>query len=92
MIPEESQDYEKTFNEFWAEIVLNPDGSLNVDQIKRELHDYRALLENVPKVYDHITNGRISKPLTPADVVCSVADEEFNKAVELECKEMSTWN
>jgi hypothetical protein len=38
------EDYEKTFEDFWQLIVCNPDGSLNLDQVKRELHDYHTVL------------------------------------------------
>ena len=63
------------FEEFWAPIVLRPNGVLDFEQVKRELHDYRGLLEEVPKVYMHITEGRISKPHTLADAVIGVHDE-----------------
>lgn len=66
---------EKTFNEFWRGIVENPDGTLNRDQVMRELHDYWVLLEEVPKVYDDITGGRFSKPNTAAHhVIAEVAE------------------
>jgi hypothetical protein len=69
------EDYEKTFDAFWADIVLGPDGELNLDQVKRELHDYKMLLNEVPLVYQSVTGGVISKPNTLAREVIALADE-----------------
>ena len=81
------EDYEKTFKEFWQEILCLPDGSLNLDQVKRELHDYHTLLDNVPKVYSHVTGGLISKPNTVAEAVIAEADDCVNKWVDEMIKE-----
>jgi hypothetical protein len=69
-------DYERTFEEFWNPIIM-PDGDLNMDQLKRELHDYRTLIRNVSKVYDHVTGGYISKPMTNPDVVIREANRNY---------------
>lgn len=68
--PEVVQD----FDTFWRDIVM-PDGKLDFDQVRRELHDYHDLLVEVPKVYGHITDGRISKPNTLASSVIRVHDD-----------------
>jgi F0F1-type ATP synthase delta subunit len=77
------EDYETTFEEFWKDLVTNPDGSLNIDQVKRELHDYNCMLDEVPKVFCHVTGGLISKPNTKADFVI----EEFENYVDKLLKE-----
>lgn len=77
-----AEDYEQVFDEFWREIVCNEDGTLNVDQVKRELHDFHTLIENVPKVYDHVSGGRISKPNTLAFEVISCFEEHVDRCVE----------
>ncbi|MEV8638913.1 hypothetical protein AB0395_45390 [Streptosporangium sp. NPDC051023] len=74
-------DYEKTYNEFWKEIVEHPDGTLDRDQLMRELADYRMVLREVGLVYDHITGGRISKPNTLATAVMAVADDRVEEIV-----------
>jgi hypothetical protein len=71
----ELTDYEQTWEDFWKDIIVEPDGAINLDQIKRELHDYRVLLHNIPLVYDEVTNGKISKPNTdPVHVIQAVWD------------------
>lgn len=70
-----AEDYEQTYTDFWKGIVEHADGSLNRDQMMRELHDFHALLDEVPKVYDEVTGGRISKPNTAAHHVIGEANE-----------------
>lgn len=67
-------DVEETFENFWKDII-EPDGVLDLDQVKRELHDYKMLLDEVPKVYGEITGGRISKPNTLAFHVLSAHED-----------------
>lgn len=76
-VPTNTKD--KTFEEFWASIVTNEDGSLNVEQIKKELHDYHNIMEEVSKVYDHITGGMISKINTKHECVILEADQHYDK-------------
>jgi len=63
------EDYEKTYEEFWKNLVENPDGTLNKDAIMRELFDFSFVMENVTKVYCEITNNRISKANTYAEEI-----------------------
>lgn len=73
------KDYEETYEKFWKDIVENSKGEIILDKIKRELHDYANLLDNVPKVYDYVTGGLVSKPLTDPSVVMELADEHYYK-------------
>jgi hypothetical protein len=59
-------DYVQSYDDFWKEIVEHPDGTLNRDQIMRELHDYRVVMKQVSIAYDDVTSGRLSKPNTAA--------------------------
>jgi hypothetical protein len=68
------KDYEKIYKEFWKEIVENPDGSLNLDQVKRELADFKGLMTRATEVFMHVTGGKVSKLNTLAEVVISLAD------------------
>ncbi|MFF4417048.1 hypothetical protein ACFYY8_31390 [Streptosporangium sp. NPDC001559] len=77
----EQPDYEKTYDEFWKEIVERPDGTLDLDQLKRELADYRMVLREVGEVYCHVTGGQISKPHTAAATVIAVADDRVQEIV-----------
>lgn len=80
------KDYEKTYEEFWKDIV-EVNGALNLDQVKRELHDCSLLLDNVPKVYHALTNGEVSKPLTDPNVVIQLNIEIIQEHIEEALKE-----
>jgi hypothetical protein len=80
-------DYVKVYNDFWKGIVENPDGTLNLDQVQRELFDFHTAMGEVGQVYDHITGGQISKVNTKASAVIAVADEHVNEIVEDELRE-----
>jgi hypothetical protein len=79
------KDYQRSWNEFWKPLCTKS-GKVNLDAVKRELHDYRMVLREVPKVYDHVTRGRICKANTLAREVIAVADdvrnEEINEAIK----------
>lgn len=75
-----ADDVQKNWSEFWEPIVA-PKGIVDLELIKLELSDYRMMLNFVPRVYDHVTGGRISKPNTDPDVVCSVADDYRNDLI-----------
>ena len=68
---------EEKYNSFWKEIVENEDGTINMDQLKKELSDFTLLIANVTKVYCNLTNSKISKPLTDPDVVIAVVEDCF---------------
>jgi hypothetical protein len=59
---------EKIYEEFWKPLV-EKDGVLDIEQVKKELHDFYIMIQEVPKVYCEVTNGMVSKPLTSADIV-----------------------
>lgn len=85
------KDISEEYDSFWKQIVENKDGTINLDQLKKELSDYSLLLDNVPKVYMDITNDRISKPFTDISVVISqyeqILEERIADAIEefLQC-------
>ena len=83
------QDYEKEYEDFWKDII-EEDGVVNMDQVKRELSDFSKIIGNVGKVYDHVTCGQVSKPLTDSDVVIALHDDIRTKDIDdalLEYKE-----
>lgn len=75
------EDYEQVYEDFWKELVANPDGTLNVDAVKRELFDWYFAMGEVAEVYCHITDGALSKPNYYASGVISVADEYVDRLI-----------
>lgn len=72
---------------FWKGVILKKDGSVNITQLKKELSDFSHVLEQVPKVYMHITNNLLSKPNYFAEAVISKADECYREATVESVKE-----
>lgn len=80
---DEPRDHMEVFAEFWADLVMRPDGTnqLDRDRVARELADYSNLLSEIPLVYDHITGGLMSKPNYAAADVIAVADDRVERIV-----------
>lgn len=81
------EDYEENYNKFWREIVQNPDGSINLDQVKRELFDFYRVMQNAAEVYCEITGNRVSKPLTDVNVILGLWEEGIQKRIEEEIQD-----
>lgn len=70
----DTAEHEVIYQSFWKKIVA-PDGRIVMDQVKKELADYKVLLEEVPKVYDELAG--LSKPHTAADVIISRVNDRM---------------
>lgn len=79
---ERSTPVEETWESFWKPIVSNEDGTINIEQVKKELADFSFVMEQVPKVYCHITGDRMSKVMYRAEDVIRVADDYFNEQLK----------
>ncbi len=55
-------------NDFWKELVVK-DNELDIEQVKKELHDFYFIMEQVPKVYMAVTGDKLSKVMYPAGTV-----------------------
>ena len=68
-------EVQRVFSEFWRDIVIKPNAEWDLEQIKRELYDYRMLMLNATRVYMELTGGRISDLTTNPDVVIDEAND-----------------
>lgn len=75
---------EVNFQEIWKEIIMNQDGTVNLDAVKRELYDFSHLIVRASEVFCHVTGGRISKPNTVAAAVIEEADNHYQSIYEEE--------
>ena len=76
-------EIDKVYNDFWKPLI-EKDGRLDLEQLKKELYDYHMVLQEVPKVYWYVTAGKISKPNTKSEVVISESDDVIDKLIEEE--------
>ncbi len=75
------KEIEENFQKFWADIIILPDGSVNLEQVKRELFDYSMVMREASKVYEELTGGRISKTNTFASEVLSIVNERTEEMI-----------
>lgn len=81
------EDINAEWENFWKGIVCHPDGTINIDQLKKELHDFSYVMAQVPKVYCHITGDKLSKIMYPAETVIAVADDHLKEIIDQELKD-----
>ena len=74
-----TQDVMNCWEEFWKPLCIDEKGIINLDVIKKELCDYKFLLEQVLIVYSYVTHGRLSKTGYMAETVNQVADEAYEE-------------
>lgn len=72
---------EEVYDEFWKDI-LEPGGQFNMEQTKKELHDYWIALQEVPKVYSELAG--LSKITTHSHYIINGAQEQFNRNAALD--------
>ncbi len=88
-----NKNFNKESDEFWADIIENKDGSLNKEQIYKELRDYYFLMKQVPEVYCAITNNALSYTTYSAKTVISVYEDCLGKEIETAIEdEKEIWN
>lgn len=78
---------QEIWESFWKPIVSNEDGTINIEQVKKELADFSFIMEQVPKVYCHITGDKMSKVMYRAKDVIRMADDHFNEQLREAVKE-----
>jgi hypothetical protein len=67
-------------DEFWSKVVY-PDG-MTAEHVRAELADFNFIIEQLPKVYCHITGDRLSKHMYSADTVIRVAEDHMQELIE----------
>ncbi|MGD6889355.1 hypothetical protein [Bacillus mobilis] len=65
------KDHNEVFERFWKGIVINDDGNLDIDKVKRELADYKNMADQVIRVYDTLAETR--DILSNAELVIAAA-------------------
>lgn len=68
-------------NNFWKEIVVK-DNELNVEQIKKELHDFYFIMEQIPRVYMAVTGDKLSKVMYSAETVIAEFEDYVSREIE----------
>lgn len=75
-------EYMDTYNEHWKRIVENPDGSLNKDQVARELADAVTLSGHLTEIYLGVTNEAIGNSFTKPEEVMKILEQRLLDAAD----------
>lgn len=70
-------EVEQCYQEFWKDIICKEDGSIDIEQLKKELYDYNRVLDNVPAVYCEVTGGLLSYPTYKSETVLNIFREKY---------------
>lgn len=87
-------NYKKNYEEFWKEIVELPDGSLDKEQVMKELSDYSMLIKHLTKIYTLASGNKVSYTTTLPDVVYEFFQEELSDRYDqgyIDAKEEYGW-
>lgn len=81
-------DYET----LWKPILENPDGSINKEQLIKELADYSALMSRVASLYCLATGNRVSyittMPETVYDLFLEEREEAYDAGYQDACRDL----
>ena len=70
------------YESVWKEIIENPDGSLNKEQVMKELHDFSILIGNISKIYTYMTGSIVSKPMVDAHIIIGLCEEQLQESYD----------
>ena len=76
--------------EFWKTIVENPDGTINVEQLKKEFADFSMLIDHMQDLYCMATGNRVSYVTTMPQAVYTLFEEQLQESYDsgyADCKE-----
>lgn len=74
--------YMDTYNEHWKRLVENPDGTLNLDKVARELHDAVTLSGHLSEIYLAVTNEAIGNSFTKPEEVMKILEQRLLDAAD----------
>jgi len=72
---------EETWDQ-WKDYFVEPDGSINVENLKKELNDLIFCWSQISKVYCEITGSKLSYTTYYADTVIGIHNEEIQEAYD----------
>lgn len=86
----EDKEVEQEYNDFWKGIVENEDGTLNKEQVKKELSDYSMVMDNCERAFMEMTDGNVSKVNTKFFEVQHIFEDKFlhKESVKEDLKEI----
>ncbi len=81
-----SEEVQHVFETFWKDIIMNEDGTVNLNQVKKELSDFSFMIDQVPRVYEELAG--LSKPNYYADTIIGLARERQEEHLKEDLQEL----
>jgi len=72
-------EVEKCWEEKWKDIIMNEDGTVNLKQLKLELHDFSLVMGCASEAFCLVTGGKLSKPNSDPKWVEHFAEEHYRE-------------
>ena len=69
------EEIEANWNGTWREILQREDGSIDIEQLKKELMDFSDMIERLTSLTHQLTRGRLSYPTYPVSTIMFVKQE-----------------
>lgn len=85
MTIERTEEEKQESRQFWDSIIRNPDGTMNEEQLYKELSDFSFLIEQAGLVYCHVAN--LGKVTHFANTIISEADRHYSEVYKDVAKE-----
>lgn len=76
------KEVEDNYNSTWKEILENPDGSINKEQLKLELMDFSEMISRMTSLTSYVTRGTLSYPTYPLETIIEVAEREREEELD----------
>ena len=69
------KEVESEWEDTWKDILVKEDGSIDVEQLKRELFDYSQMIDRMCTLTHEVTGYRLSKPNYPVSVIMDEVED-----------------
>jgi len=76
------EEIEANWNGTWKEILQREDGSIDIEQLKKELMDFSDMINRMSSLTCQLTRSRLSYPTYPVSTIMAVHEEVQNEERE----------
>lgn len=74
--------FEDGWQNKWKEILENLDGSINVEQLKKELFDFDDMIDRITELTCYMTFNKLSYPTYPVETIVAVHEDGLREIKE----------
>lgn len=85
--PRTKEEREANWKGTWKNILEKPDGSIDKEQLKKELMDFSDMIDRMTSLTYEISRGRLSYPTYPVSTIMFVAKEVEEERYQEQQKE-----